>query len=834
MRLWLKLFLTYTFFLVAMILIGIFGIQSAKQVGGGFHRVNTEVVPLLGHLKDLRFAGLRIISSTVEYCFLRSSGEAGGSRQEKQEEGEKALLERGVREYEIILTLCRAEMAGSDAARDDFRNIESIGQILLRDCARLVRHARMKGSLSELFEIKEDFERSEQRFLESVSIAHNRVIGTLGQLEESAFYNITHARNNIVLLLLFCCGSTLGIAFIFTSRTTNRILVLKDAAEKVARGDLDQYVSIVPRDEIGTLSDSFNQMVTSLRESQNKLTSSYAYLESIFSSVPDILLVLDRSGRIVDSNPSIATILGHEKDFLRGSSIGSLFTDSGEATNLIDEIQTKANINSREIYLLSSAGLSIPFSLSISTLPPDQHNNLWFLCTAHNIARRKEAEEKIWALAYTDHLTGLPNRLLFLDRCAQAIALAERNKTQLALLFFDLDHFKDINDTLGHYAGDLLLKEVSNHLSKILRISNTLARLGGDEFALLCTSIRHPEDAGIVAGRIIEQLQIPFEIEGKTVFTSASVGIVIYPDDGSDSSTLLKNADLAMYAAKEQGRKTFNFFSDQLNLKAQERATIEEGLRLAMQSDQLLLHYQPQIELGSGRIFGVEALCRWLHPTLGFIAPDKFIPVAEQTGMIRDLGDWVLKTACRQCAEWHLKGFPLSMAVNVSISQLRFPDFPDKVTMALAEAGLAPEYLELEITESLLMNCAEESMEMLKRLKTIGVKIAIDDFGTGYSSLSYLNKFSLDRIKIDQSFIREITFRDDAASIVRAIVAIGHSLGLRVIAEGIETEEEQELLLKLACDEAQGYHYSKPVSAAEAGRLIYANLPLKVSLPRLG
>jgi diguanylate cyclase (GGDEF)-like protein/PAS domain S-box-containing protein len=457
-----------------------------------------------------------------------------------------------------------------------------------------------------------------------------------------------------------------------------------------------------------------------------------------------------------------------------------------------------------------------------------------FIGTIMDITEAKEAEEKIIDLAYTDHLTGLPNRLLFLDRCEQAIAIAKRNGTQMALLFFDLDRFKDVNDTLGHHAGDLLLKAVSGRILKTIRSSSTLARLGGDEFALLCASIAYPQDAGVVANKIIELFHQPFEIEGKTIFSSASIGIVIYPDDGSDSSNLLKNADLAMYAAKERGRNAFNFFSDKMNLKVQERATIEEGLRKAMQSDQLLLHYQPQVELGSGRVFGAEALCRWLHPVLGFIAPDKFIPVAEQTGLIRHIGDWVLKTACRQCNEWHLNGFPLSIAVNVSIYQLRFSDFPERVKEALDEAGLPPEYLELEITESLLMNNAEESMVMLNRLKSIGVRIAIDDFGTGYSSLSYLNKFSLDRIKIDKSFIGEITLRDDSASIVRAIVAIGHSLGLKVIAEGIETEEEQEMLLRFSCDEAQGYHYSKPIPAFDIGRLIYSNMPLGKSIPLLG
>lgn len=393
MRLWLKLILTYTSFLVAMILIGIFGIRSANQVGNGFHSVNTEVVPLLGHLKDLRFAGLRIVSSTVEYCFLKNNAGAGNSG--VQQDDEKKLLERGISEYEKTLSLCSNALEGSDDARNDFKDIESTGQILLRDGARMVNHARMKGNISDLLEIKEDFEKSEQRFLESVSIAHNRVIGNLKQLEKSAFYNITSARTDIVTLLIIFCGFTLGIAFIFTCRTSNRLMILKDAAEKVANGDLDQHVSTIPRDEIGGLSESFNLMVASLRESQKKLASANFYLENIFSSAPDILLVLDRTGRILDSNPSITTILGHEKDSLRGSYIGNIFSDSGEATDLIDEIKTKGNINGREIFLLSSEGCGMPFSLSISTLPPDQDNNHRFLFTAHNIARRKEAEEKI-------------------------------------------------------------------------------------------------------------------------------------------------------------------------------------------------------------------------------------------------------------------------------------------------------------------------------------------------------------------------------------------------------------------------------------------------------
>jgi len=824
MKLKFKLFLTYAFFLLAMVLIGVFGIRSAAQVGEGFHTVNKEVVPLLSHLKDLRFAGLRIVSSTVEYAFIRSMGSGAKPGSEKVEETE--LIQQGLKVYEQTLSLCRIAMSSSNVAQRDFNDIEASGKLLLNSSNKVIKLAENRESTSRLLAAKEEFENAERRFLVSVSTAHDRVVGNLDKFENSAFYNITRSRVGIEMLLVLFCFSAIGIAFIFTSRITKRITLLKDAAESVAGGDLEQFIQAGSNDELGALSESFNQMVEELRKSQGDLSSAHNYLESIFTSVPDAVIVFDSAGRILDCNPSSSAILGYEKKYLLGINFKNIFSDLVEAAELFAEIRSTGKVLEREVCFLLRDGPEVPFSISISSLTLDQDNGNNFICIAHSIARRKEAEERITALAYSDHLTGLPNRALFFDRFEQAIAIAKRNDSQMALLFFDLDHFKDINDTLGHHAGDLLLKAVSSRLSSLLRSSNSFSRLGGDEFAFLCTTITQPQDAGVVANKIINLFQQPFEIDGNVVFTSASIGVVIYPGDGADSLTLLKNADLAMYSAKEKGRKTFSYFSNELNMKAQERADIEIGLRQALQLNQFSLLYQPQVELGSNRIFGMEALCRWEHLEFGNIPPDKFIPVAEQTGMIRQIGDWVLNTACRQCAEWHQGGMFLSIAVNVSISQLQFSDFPERVKYALTESGLSPEYLELEITESLLMNSAEESMEMLSRLKSIGIKIAIDDFGTGYSSLSYLNKFSLDRIKIDKSFVREITVRDDSAQIVRAIVAIGHSLGLKVIAEGIETEEEQELLFKLSCDEAQGYLYSVPIPASEVAPLVYSQMPM--------
>ena len=590
------------------------------------------------------------------------------------------------------------------------------------------------------------------------------------------------------------------------------------------------------RDEKGKVVQAVHiqRDITERKEAENNLRENRELLRVVVEGTSDAIYVKDIAGRYRLFNTAASRLTGKSAEEVFGRDDTFLFP-AEEAKNVMngDRAVMEGGITRTfEERLTSVDGEQVVFMTTKGPLFDENKNLTGIFGVAHDITERKQAEEKIRSLAYTDHLTGLPNRLLLLDRCEQAMAIAKRNGAQMALLFFDLDHFKNINDTMGHHAGDLLLKAVANRILKILRANDTLARLGGDEFVLVCTAIDSSQDAGVVAKKIIDLLRQPFEIEGKSIYSNASIGIVMYPGDGADSATLLKHADLAMYAAKAQGRETYNFFSDTLNVKAKERAAIEEDLRQALlQSDQLLLHYQPQVEFGSGRIFGMEALCRWLHPVHGFIAPDKFIPVAEQTGLICQIGYWGLKTACRECSEWHRNGYPLSVAVNVSIFQLQFSDFPEMVKEALDEAGLPPEYLELEITESMLMHSANKSVEMLKRLKAIGVKISIDDFGTGYSSLSYLNKFSVDKIKIDQSFIREITLRDDAASIVRAIVAIGQSLGLKVIAEGVETVEEEAILLGFSCDEAQGYYYSKPMSALDAGRLIYANTPLGVSSP---
>lgn len=451
---------------------------------------------------------------------------------------------------------------------------------------------------------------------------------------------------------------------------------------------------------------------------------------------------------------------------------------------------------------------------------------------------RKVAEEQIMRAAYYDHLTQLPNRVLFNDRLKCTIELAGRNRRTAAILFLDLDNFKRINDTLGHRTGDLLLKDTADRLTGCMRKSDTIsryhvdpsiptvARLGGDEFIFLLPEIRHCEDIITVVKRIMDVMSYPFSLECQEVFVTISVGIAVYPLDGINVDTLLKNADTAMYHAKSQGKNNFQFYEQSMNAAALKKLTLENQLHKALERQEFLVYYQPQMDMRTGEIIGTEALIRWQHPDMGMIPPDEFIPLAEETGLIIPIGEWVLHTACAQNMAWQAAGLPpVCVAVNISTHQLMHKNFISYVTQVLAETGLPSHYLELEITESIMMLNIDTNLGIIHALKDMGLRFAIDDFGIGFSSFNYLKRLPLDAIKIDRSFVQDITTNPDDATIVTAMIAMSHSLNLRVIAEGVETEEQQVFLREQGCDFLQGYLLSHPVPSAEFERFLLAHQP---------
>ena len=453
--------------------------------------------------------------------------------------------------------------------------------------------------------------------------------------------------------------------------------------------------------------------------------------------------------------------------------------------------------------------------LAITTILLVYDGHLESRTRKHN-AQLEKANAQLEHAATHDSLTGLPNRVLLADRLAQATAQSERYSRGFAVMVVDLDRFKSINDSLGHIAGDDLLKEMASRLSQQLRKADTLARLGGDEFVLVLNEISGPRDAENVASKVLAGMAQPVTLSGLEVQISASIGISVFPEDGVDAETLLQHADAAMYHAKKNGRNAFQFFAPVMNAFARERLEIESGLRRALVQGEFELHYQPKVEVSSGRIDSAEALIRWHHPKRGLTAPSGFIPIAEETGLIVPIGEWVLFEACRQARAWQTSGMqPLRIAVNLSAQQFKQKSLVTTVREALAAAGLDPGYLELELTESAVMHDAESSIQVLRQLSDLGVRISVDDFGTGYSSLSYLRRLPLDKLKIDRSFIREVAASRDDAEIVRAIVSLAHSLHLKVIAEGVETAEQLAFLRGLGCDQYQGFHCSPPVPADE-------------------
>jgi len=620
-----------------------------------------------------------------------------------------------------------------------------------------------------------------------------------------------------------------GFTFMFLA-TTLLISVfdarLADRSAKLAETLRQANVFLETRStELSRANAMLQQEMQERKRAEEEIRSTQTFLSSIVDNIPNMVFVKDAKDlKFVRLNKAGEKLTGYSEKELLGKSDYDFFPKE-QADFFTGKDRETLRIG-KHVFIVEESiktkdGTEKILQTKKMPILDKNGNPQYLLGISEDITERKKAEEQLTYLAQYDSLTGLPNRNLFRDRLSLTMARAKRNGQMLALMFLDIDRFKEINDTLGHTIGDEVLQAASGLLRESLRDVDTIARLGGDEFTIILENITHEDQAIVVAEKIQKAFSDPVVIQKQEIFVTASIGIALYPRDAEDIDALLQTADNAMYRAKEEGRNTYEFYAHEINAQAAERLNMQNLLRYALERQELLLHYQPKVKVKSGQIIGAEALIRWNSKELGLVSPSQFIPLAEKTGLIVPLGEWVLKTACTQNKAWQDQGIPpLVMSVNLSPRQLRQKNLMAMITGVLDKIGLAPRFLELEITESMIMHHADKAIAILQQLHQLGIHLSIDDFGTGYSSLAYLKRFPVQKLKIDQSFVRDLTVNADDASIVTAIIAMAKSLGLEVVAEGVETKEELAFLSKLHCDEYQGYYFSKPVPAEEFARLM--------------
>jgi diguanylate cyclase (GGDEF)-like protein/PAS domain S-box-containing protein len=604
-----------------------------------------------------------------------------------------------------------------------------------------------------------------------------------------------------------------------------KLAVQRGAQEYLLKGRLEAY--LWPKAVIRMIERAANTEAMFEQNERAQVT---------LNSIGDAVISTDVAGNVAYLNIVAESLTGWAQAEAVGHPLEEVFriidgTTRAEARNpMTFAIRENKTVSlTPNCVLIRRDGAESPIEDSAAPIHNRQGQVTGGVIVFHDVSAARATTLRMGYLAQHDSLTDLPNRLLLHDRLTEAVSLAHRYRRQLAVLFLDIDRFKHINDSLGHGIGDRLLRSIAQRLLGCVRASDTVSRQGGDEFVILLSELTNAEDATICADKILETLRTPHRIDEHDVHVTASIGIVTYPDDGADCETLMKHADFAMYHAKDNGRDNRQFFKRDLSLRAVKRQSLEDSVRHALDRQEFSVHYQPKVNLETGGIVGVEALIRWMHPDLGHVSPAEFIPIAEECGLMVPIGQWVLGQACHQAQAWQEIGLaPIRIAVNISAAELHAKEFSKGVGVILAETGLDPRFLELELTETFLVQDSTATLAVLQDLKELGLKLALDDFGTGYSSLNHLKRFPIDTLKIDRSFVRTITTNTDDASIVGAVISMGRNLHMRVVAEGVETREQLAFLQDRECPFGQGYYFSKPLSGQACTQLLRRGIAVDV------
>ncbi len=832
-----RLLLAYLANSLVVLLFGIFAYQGNQQTQSEYQQLNQHSLPILETLNEIQLGAMRVISSTAEAGLIHSlqTGDDEAPPAESEETGneEQALAEQGERrlraaaaQYTLLLNHSSAPAFSHSSNRSSNHEtnlsiqIEKESEALLQLSKAFFAALENDASSRAQLETKAQLEDAEIRLLQISQQAINHEKAEI----EKRTQDVSDAIDQHVQVLFIGVGVIMLIGALMSLSSAKHIATplarIRDAADRIARGDLSVTVAHRSNDELGQLSRSFNLMTQGLEENKHALEEAFRYTENILHVMDDILLTTDAQGVIQKVNRAACEQLGYSEQQLLGSSVSRLLEQNGKPITAFIPVNKDGHF---ERNLRNSQGGRVPVLASLNRI---DESNTGFLLIATNISARKLAEEKIHKLAYYDALSGLPNRTLFNDRLQQAVKFANRQKHHLAVLFIDIDNFKQINDSLGHDVGDELLRQVSDRLVTLLRESDvisqheqqlllpTVSRHGGDEFLVLLPYIAEPLDAGNVAKRIQHQFNQSLRVDTHEIFSSLSIGIAVYPQDGAEGRILIQNADTALYSAKASGKNQFHFFAAEMNSSALRRLDLENNLRRALGNQEFHLYYQPQLSLGTGQVIGMEALIRWHHPEWGVVSPLEFIPIAESSGMILDIGDWVLREACAQWRTWQKQGMtPGKMSVNLSALQFHDNALFEKVQAVIGNDGIEAEALVLEITESVLMQDAESTLSQLRNIQALGVRFAVDDFGTGYSSLSYLKTFPLDYLKIDRAFVRDLESSESDLEIVRTIISMAKNLNLLLIAEGVETPGQLRILQAQECTYMQGFLLSRPIPA---------------------